>query len=104
MQPASIPAFRSSPVFCVTNPITNGPMEPPISPAMARSANSAVPPSGILEDEILMVPGHIIPTEKPHTTQPVRFKRGYGARAAAAVVFVSLPFTVFHGATMILFV
>ena len=56
MQPASIPAFRSSPVFCVTNPITNGPMEPPISPAMARSANSAVPPSGILEDEILMVP------------------------------------------------
>ena len=83
MQPASIPAFRSSPVFCVTNPITNGPMEPPISPAMARSANSAVPPSGILEDEILMVPGHIIPTEKPHTTQPIRFKRGYGARAAA---------------------
>ena len=35
-------------------------MEPPISPAMARSANSAVPPSGILEDEILMVPGPFV--------------------------------------------
>ena len=76
MQPASIPAFRSSPVFCVTNPITNGPMEPPISPAMARSANSAVPPSGILEDEILMVPGHIIPTDKPQIPHPANAKTG----------------------------
>ena len=47
--PDSIPAFRSSFARCVTKPTIPGPTEPPRSPAMARSANIAVPPSGILE-------------------------------------------------------
>lgn len=43
-------------------------MEPPRSPAMASRANMAVPPMGIVPEVMLMVPGHMIPTEKPHST------------------------------------
>ena len=51
-QPESIPFCISLPAFWVIFPTIAGPSAPPRSPAMARSANSAVPPSGILEDEI----------------------------------------------------
>ena len=81
-QPTSIPAFKLSPEFCVTVPTMYGPMEPPRSPAMASNANIAVPPSGILPEVMLIVPGHMIPTENPHTTQPMRFRSGFGASAA----------------------
>ena len=83
MQPASIPAFRSSPVFCgdkSNNKWANGTTHISGHGEKCEQCSSA---EWNLEDEILMVPGHIIPTEKPHTTQPIRFKRGYGARAAA---------------------
>ena len=81
IQPAIIPAFKLSFAFWVTKPMTPGPMEPPRSPAIARSANIAVPPNGILPEVMLMVPGHMIPTEKPHTMHPTRFKSGSGASA-----------------------
>ena len=58
------------PVFCVTRPTIAGPMLPPRSPAMASSANMAVPPMGNFCEEMLMVPGYIIPTEKPQIMQP----------------------------------
>ena len=79
--PASIPALRLSFALWVTRPTTPGPMDPPKSPAIASSANIAVPPSGILPEAMLMVPGHIIPTEKPQIMQPARLRSGNGARA-----------------------
>ena len=48
-----------------------GPIDPPRSPAMARSANIAVPPVGIFAEDKLKEPGHMIATEKPHTIQPI---------------------------------
>ena len=42
----------------------------PKSPAKAKNANIAVPPLGHFCDEILIVPGHIIPTETPQSAQP----------------------------------
>lgn len=60
-----------SPAYCVTRPTMPGPMLPPRSPAIASSANMAVPPAGKLSEERLIVPGHIIPTEKPHIIHPV---------------------------------
>ena len=68
--PASSPLWRSSPACWVIAPTIPGPAAPPISPAMARSANMAVPPAGIFCDEILMVPGHMMPTENPQMTHP----------------------------------
>ena len=62
--PTSMPDCKLSPAACVTTPTILGPIEPPKSPAMASRANIAVPPRGILRDEMLMVPGHMMPTEK----------------------------------------
>ena len=42
-----------------------------VIPAMARRENIAVPPVGKVFEEILMVPGHMIPTENPHAIQPI---------------------------------
>lgn len=44
----------------------------PRSPAIASRANMAVPPLGSRPEHMLMVPGHIMPTENPHTIQPIR--------------------------------
>ena len=71
IHPKSIPACRLSPLFCVICPTRLGPKAPPKSPAMASKANMAVPPVGNCLEEILMVPGHIMPTEKPHRMQPI---------------------------------
>ena len=79
-QPTSIPAFKLSPEFCVTVPTMYGPMEPPRSPAIASNANIAVPPSGILPEVMLIVPGHMIPTEKPHRMQPISPMTGLADR------------------------
>ena len=69
-QPESIPFCISSPAFWVIFPTIAGPSAPPRSPAMARSANIAVPPVGILPEQMLIDPGHMIPTENPHIMQP----------------------------------
>ena len=54
-----------------------------MSPAIARSAKSAVPPDVIFADVMLIVPGHIIPTENPHTTHPTSPKTGLPLSAAS---------------------
>lgn len=74
--PISIPVFRLSFVLCVTAPTRPGPKAPPRSPAMASNANMAVPPAGSYREQILIVPGHIIPTENPHKIQPTRPRTG----------------------------
>ena len=78
--PTPIPARILSPVYCVMRPTMPGPMLPPRSPAMARSANMAVPPAGNLSEEMLIVPGHMIPTEKPHMIQPTKPANGFADR------------------------
>ena len=82
-QPASTPIFKLSFAACVTSQTMPGPTAPPRSPAIARKANIAVPPSGIFLEAILIVPGHMMPTEKPHKLHPTRFKNGSGASAAS---------------------
>ena len=82
IQPASTPFCKLSPKLCDTEPTMPGPKVPPKSPAMARSANIAVPPLGNLCDEMLMVPGHMIPTEAPQRIQPTRLIIGFGASEA----------------------
>ena len=78
----SIPALRSSFLSCEVNPTNQGPNAPPRSPAIARRANIAVPPAGSLLDKMLIVPGHIIPTENPQRIQPVRHINGLRDKAA----------------------
>ena len=76
IQAANIPAFRLLFAVCVIYPIMYGPIEPPISPAIASSANIDVPPRGIFTEVMLIVPGHIMPTEKPQSMQPIRPRAG----------------------------
>ena len=66
-----------SPVFCDIRPTVPGPIEPPKSPAIARSANIAVPPAGNFFDVMLKVPGHMMPTEKPHIIHPINAIMGF---------------------------
>ena len=40
-------------------------------------------PFGIFLEAMLIVPGHMMPTEKPHKLHPTRFKNGSGASAAS---------------------
>ena len=78
--PVRIPMRMLSPAFCVMLPTIPGPMLPPRSPAMASSANMAVPPAGNFLEERLIVPGHMIPTEKPHKIQPESPISGFADR------------------------
>ena len=77
ISPTPIPVRILSPAYCVTRPTIPGPRLPPKSPAIASSANMAVPPAGNFSDEMLIVPGHMIPTEKPHTIHPIRPSNGF---------------------------
>lgn len=66
----SMPFFRSSPNALAIIPAKVGPDEQPKSPPSARRANIAVPPPFIPADALLNVPGHMMPTEKPHIATP----------------------------------
>ena len=68
----SIPFFRSSPKEAEMNPTRVGPLQHPISPPKASRANMAVPPVGMPSDDNEYTPGHIIPTEKPQSPQPIK--------------------------------
>ena len=61
-------------------PVRVGPPEQPTSPAKARRANRAVPPFRRAAEALLKVPGHMIPTESPHTEQPMSPTMGDGIR------------------------
>ena len=69
---ANSPAFRLPPAILEIPPTREGLTVAPKSPAKAKNANIAVPPLGHFCDEILMVPGHIIPTETPQSAQPAK--------------------------------
>ena len=65
----------------VRTPSYNGwTMLPPRSPAIAKSANIAVPPVGNALEEMLIVPGHMIPTENPHTIHPASPMIGFSEK------------------------
>lgn len=66
----SNPIFKLPPAILEMLPTIAGPTVAPKSPAKARKANIAVPPLGHFWDEMLIVPGHIMPTEKPQRAQP----------------------------------
>ena len=64
-------------------PTRVGPAEQPRSPPNASRANMAVPPARREAEALLKVPGHMIPTEKPHSPQPARLSAGQGERLAS---------------------
>ena len=80
--PANTPACKLLAAFSDILPIIAGPIAPPKSPASARSANIAVPPVGSICDDILIEPGHIIPTENPHNAHPINPTHGIFASPA----------------------
>ena len=63
-------------------PTIVGPTAQPISPAKANRANMAVPPPGQVFEARENVPGHIIPTLKPHRLQPSRERIGFTGETA----------------------
>ena len=80
--PESIPVCKLSPASCDTFPTIMGPAEAPKSPPKAKNANSMVPPLGRMDEEILIEPGHMIPTEKPHSITPTKPNIGIFASPA----------------------
>ena len=74
----SNPVLRLPPAISESLPTIAGLTVAPKSPAKAKKANIAVPPPGHFCDEILSVPGHIIPTESPQTPQAIRLSNGFG--------------------------
>ena len=66
----SNPILRLPPNILEMFPTIVGLMVEPKSPAKAKNANIAVPPLGHFCEEILIVPGHIIPTAIPQIAQP----------------------------------
>ena len=83
ISPNPMPILILFPAFWVIRPTIPGPMLPPKSPAMARRENIAVPPVGKVFEEILIVPGHMIPTENPHAIQPISPIIGLDDKAAS---------------------
>ena len=79
----SKPTFKFPPTESAIPPTIAGLTVAPRSPARAKKANIAVPPLGHFCDEILIVPGHIIPTANPQRAQPIRPIIETGDRAAS---------------------
>ena len=77
-----MPTWILPPNMSATFPTMAGPMLPPRSPAIAKSANIAVPPVGNAFEEMLIVPGHMIPTENPHTIHPASPMIGFSENDA----------------------
>ena len=75
-----IPIFILSLKTLDTLPTIVGPSEHPTSPASAKKANIAVPPFFSIDEDILKVPGHKIPTENPQIPHPIRDSSGQGDR------------------------
>ena len=73
---ANRPVFRLPPAISERLPTIVGLTAAPRSPANAKNANIAVPPLGHFCDDMLIVPGHIIPTAKPQSAQPASPKIG----------------------------
>ena len=77
------PVFRLPPATSETLPTIVGPAAAPKSPAKAKKANIAVPPLGHFCEDILIEPGHMIPTAKPQSAQPASPRMGRGDSEAS---------------------
>lgn len=66
----SNPVLRLPPAISERLPTIVGLTVAPKSPANAKNANIAVPPLGHFCEDMLIDPGHIIPTAKPQRAQP----------------------------------
>ena len=83
---AASPVCRT-PLNCPeTNPTREGPVEQPRSPARANRANIAVPPFGQASAARLNVPGRMMPTESPHSAQPISPRTGTGEAAFSMII------------------
>ena len=80
---AANPAFRFPPAISEIVPTIEGLIVAPKSPASAKNANIAVPPLGQLFEDMLIDPGHIIPTAKPQSAQPASPSIGIVDNAAS---------------------
>ena len=78
----SNPVFRLPPNISEMLPTIAGLTIAPASPANARNANIAVPPLGQFLEDMLIEPGHIIPTPKPQSAQPASPRIGIAERDA----------------------
>src|SRR5699024_180890 len=78
-----IPIFKLDWKASEMFPTKAGPVAQPKSPARAKRANMAVPPRGIRLEARLKVPGHIMPTEKPHRLHATSASTGLGDRDAS---------------------
>ena len=76
------PNFKLLSFALAIKPTTEGPAEQPTSPASAIKAYMAVPEFGKAIAAVLKVPGQKIPTEKPHTAQPISPTTGLPDSAA----------------------
>lgn len=65
------PILRFPPASSERLPTIAGLIIAPKSPANAKKANIAVPPFGHRCEEILIEPGHIMPTADPQSAQPI---------------------------------
>ena len=79
---ASKPVLRLPPAISERLPTKVGLVMAPKSPANAKKANIAVPPVGHLWADMLIDPGHIIPTVIPQRAQPASPKMGTGDKDA----------------------
>ena len=79
---ASNPVLRFPPAISERLPTIAGLTIAPVSPANAKNANIAVPPLGHFCEDMLIDPGHIIPTAKPHSAQPARPRIGVADKDA----------------------
>ena len=83
MVATSNPVFRLPPAISEILPTIVGLAVAPRSPAKAKNANIAVPPFGHFCEDRLIEPGHIMPTAKPQSAQPVRPRIGKAAKDAS---------------------
>ena len=79
----SKPVFRLPPVLSERLPTIAGLTIAPKSPANAKNANIAVPPLGNFWEDILIDPGHIMPTARPQSAQPASPRIGNVDRDAS---------------------
>ena len=78
----SNPVFKLLPAISARLPTIAGLAVAPKSPAKAKNANIAVPPRGHAFVEMLIDPGHIMPTAKPQKAHPISPKTGNTAKDA----------------------
>ena len=83
MVATSNPVLRLPPAISERLPTIVGLTVAPKSPAKAKNANIAVPPLGQFCEEMLIEPGHIMPTANPQSAQPASPRIGNADREAS---------------------